>query len=134
MEANKKEYGEARSLSGLFTELTREITSLVRHELALTRAEINEKISQVQSGVMSLAAGAICAFCGLLVLLAAAVIALAYVWPAWLAALAVGLVVGTLGLILLASGRSRLKANSMKPQRTAGTLRHDWKMMKEHVR
>lgn len=134
MEANKKEYTEGRSLTGLFAELTREITSLMRYEIALTRTELSEKISQVQTGVFSLAAGAICAFAGLLVLLSAAVIALSYVWPAWLAALTVGLIVGALGLILLASGRNRLKAQSMKPHKAAGSLRHDWKMMKEHVR
>lgn len=134
MEANKKEYIEGRSVTGLFAELTREITSLMRYEIALTRTELSEKISQVQTGVISLAAGALCAYAGLLVLLAAAVIGLSNVWPAWLAALAVGLIVGVLGLILLASGRSRLKAQSMKPEKATGSLRHDWKMMKEHVR
>ncbi len=133
MEPNKREY-EGRTLTGLFAELTREMTSLVRHELALTRSEIGEKITKAETGVMSLAAGGIFAFAGLLVLLAAAVIGLSYVWPAWLAALAVGLIVSLLGLILLASGRSRLKAEAMKPKRTAGSLRHDWQMMKEHVR
>lgn len=126
--------GEERSVTGLFTELTREMTSLIRHEIALARAEIGEKVSYAQSGVVFLAAGAMFAFSGFLVLLACAVIALSYVWPAWLAALTVGLVVTFLGLALLASGKSHLKAKNLKPTRTTESLRHDRQFVKEHVR
>ena len=134
MQPNKREYGEERSLSGLFSELTKEMTSLMRHEIALARAEINEKISQAGSGATSLAVGALIAYAGLLVLLAAAVFALATIWPAWAAALVVGLIVCILGGVLLAKGRAQLKADNLKPQRTAESLRHDRRLVREHVR
>lgn len=133
MQPNKREY-EERTVTGLFTELTRELTSLLRHEIALARAEIGEKISEVQSGIIALAAGAIVVHAGILVLLAAAVIGLSNVWPAWVSALVVGLIVTIGGAILLATGRSHLKAKNLKPQRTAESLRHDRQMVREHAR
>ncbi len=123
-----------RTLSSLFSELTREMTSLLRHEVALARAEVNEKVSTASSGVMMLAAGALVAFAGLLVLLAALVIGLSYVWPPWVAALVVGLFVAIIGIALLVNGRSHLKAKNLKPHRTAESFRHDRQLVREHVR
>jgi ABC-type nickel/cobalt efflux system permease component RcnA len=123
-----------RTLSSLFSELTREMTSLLRHEVALARAEVNEKVSTASSGLIFLAAGALVAFAGMLVLLAALVIGLSYVWPPWVAALVVGLFVTIIGVALLLHGRTNLKATNLKPQRTTQSLRHDRQLVREHVR
>lgn len=129
-----KETRDDRTLPSLFTELTRETTSLLRHELALARAELSEKISQVETGFGSLAFGAMVAFSGLLVLLASAVLALSKVIEPWLAALIVGVVVALVGLGLLVKGRHNLKAQNLVPHRTTESLRRDSQLAKEHLR
>jgi ABC-type nickel/cobalt efflux system permease component RcnA len=132
--AVNRDYSEERTLTGLFGELTRELTSLIRHEIALGKAEMGEKVTEAKSGIISLAAGAIIVHAGILVLLSAIVIGLSTIWPAWASALVVGLVVTILGVALLATGRSHLKANNLKPQRMTESLRHDRQMVREHAR
>jgi xanthine/uracil permease len=129
-----KETREERTLPGLFTELTREMTSLLRHEVALARAEISEKMHKAGTGLGSLIFGAMVAYAGLLVLLASAVLALSNTIAPWLAALLVGLVVALIGMGLLAKGRSNLKAQNLAPHRTGESLRKDRALAKEHLR
>jgi hypothetical protein len=62
-----------RSLGTLFSDLTRESTTRVQHEVALARAEISEKVSQVGNGLASLIIGGFVLFAGLLKLLDAAI-------------------------------------------------------------
>ncbi|KAB7628321.1 phage holin family protein [Alkalilimnicola sp. S0819] len=114
-----------RSVTALFRELANEVTTLVRKEVELARVETGEKVSQASQGVGALAAGALIAFAGVLVLLDAAVYALSQVWQPWLSALVVGAVVAVIGLILLSRGRSRLKARNLMPERTTESLKHD---------
>lgn len=49
---------EDRSLATLFSDLTQETTALLRKEVELAKVEISEKVSQAQSGAVSLATGA----------------------------------------------------------------------------
>lgn len=129
---------ESRSLVGLFADLWRETSTLVRQEAELAKAEITEKVTRVESGALSLALGAVILFAGLLALLAAATVALAQVLPPesaqWLAPLIIGAVVVAVGAVLLAHGRSQLKADSLKPSRTARSLNRDAELAREHVR
>src|ERR1700731_2789084 len=85
-----------RSITTLLSDLASETILLIRQELALLKAELHEKFSRVGQGATALGAGALIAYSGWLVLLAAAVLGLATVLPAWLAALIVGL--GGVGL------------------------------------
>jgi hypothetical protein len=81
-----------------------------------------------------MAAGGICVFAGLLVLLAAAVLGLATVLPPWLSALIIGVLVVALGAGLLLLGKNRLNAEALTPQRTLRSLREDQIWIKEQVR
>ena len=130
------------SLSSLLTSLTREVSNLIHQEIALARAEISEKIGQIEVGVGSLAAGGMIILVGLFFLAEALVFGVAAVlqlWvsaviAAWLAPLLVGLVIVIVGWVLLARGRSNLKARNLAPRRTMESLRRDEKMVEEHVR
>ena len=130
----KTTYREERSVAGLFSELTREMSSLVRHEVALAKAEMSEKAHQATTGVTSLAVGGMVTFASILVLLFSAVYALAQVVEMWLAALIVGLIVLVVGVVMLQKGRSNLKAKNLVPQRTMGTMREDKAFVKDHIR
>lgn len=128
--AEDRDYGRYdpranRSLAGLFADLARDLSGLVRTELELAKTELGEKAGQAAGGAAFIAAGGFVAFAGLLVLLACAVLALALVVQPWLAALIVGLVVVGLGVVLMLMGRSRLRPTNLQPNRTMDTLRDD---------
>src|SRR5437867_3786870 len=114
-----------RSIANLLADLAGETILLIRQELALLKAELHEKFSRVGQGATALGAGALIAFSGWLVLLAAAVLGLATVLPAWLAALIVALVVLAIGGALVFIGKSRFDADSLMPRRSLRSLRED---------
>lgn len=132
---------ESRSVTSLLSELTDEVTTLVRQELQLAKAEASEKVSQIGSGIGSVAAGGAIAFGGFLVLLQALVYGLADILdraydpsPLWMASLIVGVVVLLIGYALLKKGQSDLKAKHLAPHKTARSLRRDKNLVKDELR
>jgi len=120
------EPGNGRSLGELFRQLSSELGILMRQESELARAEIRDKASKLGASLAELGAGAFVLFAGFLVLLQAGVYALSGPLdsPA-LAALLVGGVTLLAGVLLLARGRSQLKADELTPSRTLRSLRKD---------
>jgi formate/nitrite transporter FocA (FNT family) len=125
--------GTDRPLTGLLTELAQETTTLVRKEVELAKAEVSEKVSQATTGAVSLAAGGMVAFAGLIFLLLAATFYLATLMEPWLAALIVGGVVTLIGIILVVMGKSRLTARNLQPTRTISSLQDDKRWAKEQL-
>lgn len=121
------------SLSHLLGELVRDLGVLVRQELRLAQAEAAEKLKQAENGVYAVVTGLLLAFCALLILLQALVLALSNVLPPWLAAAAVALVVAVLAFVLIRQGRDRLAPKNLVPQRSLRTLRSGDPSMKENV-
>jgi uncharacterized membrane protein YqjE len=131
--------GEDRSIGGLIKELMQELSSLVRNEAELAKAEVSEKVSQVESGIISMAIASVLLLVGLIVLMQAAVVGVGYLLPpdtrAWLAPLIVGGVLAIIGLILLMKGRSNLKARNLTSMdRTSESLRKDKAFAQEQLR
>ena len=122
-----------QSFRSLISELVREITDLFRQELRLARAETGEKITQVQSGAISLLAGMLIAFVALIVLAQAMVIGLSNFVEPWLAAVIVAAVLAIIGLFLVRAGQSSLKPDNLMPERTMRTIREDKDMLVEKV-
>ena len=131
---HRREAKTERSIATLLSDLASESVLLVRQELALLKAELHEKFSRVGQGASALTAGGLIAYSGWLVLLAAAVLGLATVWPPWLAALVVGLAVLAIGGGLLLLGKSRLDAQALTPRRTLRSLREDEAWLRERLR
>jgi len=125
--------GADRPLTGLLTELAQETTTLVRKEVELAKAEVSEKVTQATSGAVSLAAGGMVAFAGVLFLLLALTFFLATMMDPWLAALIVGGVVTVIGIILVSMGKSKLSARNLQPNRTIATLQDDKRWAKEQL-
>jgi uncharacterized membrane protein YqjE len=123
-----------RSITTLLSDLASETILLIRQEMALLKAELHEKFSRVGQGATALGVGALIAYSGWLVLLAAAVLGLATVLPAWLAALIVALVALAIGGALVYIGKSRFDADSLMPQRTLRSLREDEQWLRERLR
>lgn len=129
---------ERRTLIGLFSDLWRETSALFRAEAELAKAELSEKVTQIQTAIISLAVGGAILLAAILFLLDAVVNGLAQVLPPeqapWLAPLIVGAVVGIIGFVVLAKGRRDLEARSLAPTRTMHSLRRDAELTREHLR
>jgi hypothetical protein len=125
---------DERSLGDLFSDLSRETTTLVRQEVQLAKAELTQSATEVARGIGMLVAGGAVAYAGLLFLLLAIVFGLIEVgWDAWLSALVVGLVVVAIGAVLVLRARESLKPANLAPQKTVETLKEDAAWAKEQI-
>ncbi len=123
-----------QSLRSLTSELIGDISRLIRQELRLAQTEAGEKASQLQTGVISIAAGMLLALAALLILLQALVLGLANVMSVLMASVIVGVVVAVIALILVWAGAAKLKGTSLMPERTMRAVQSDKDMILEKAR
>lgn len=98
-----------RSLGSLIGSLPEILSRLVRGEIQLAKQEMTTKLKSAGVGVGLLVGAAILAIIFLQILLAAAIIALSLVLPAWASALIVGGVVLVIVIVLALVGLKALK-------------------------
>jgi uncharacterized membrane protein YqjE len=122
-----------RSLGELFSELSRQTSTLIRQEVALAKVEMKQKGTEVGKDVGMMAAGGALAYAGLLALIATVIIVLAEFIPWWLSALIVSLVVLGIGGMLVQRGMSALKQTSVAPEQTIETLKEDKEWAKKQL-
>lgn len=121
---------EARGLTDLIAQLGGDLAALVRKESELVRAEVSEKLNRAGKAVADIAAGGLLLVAALLVLLQALVLALSkFMDPIW-AALIVGVVVASVGYLLVRAGMKMISLGALKPDRTARQLKKDAELMK----
>ena len=99
-----------KSLGSLIGRLPELVSRLIRGEIQLAKQEISTKLKAAGVGVGLLVGAAVLAIIFLQILLAAAIIALSLVLPAWAAALIVGGVVLVIVIVLALVGIKALKA------------------------
>ena len=120
-----QERAGSASLGDLVSEITDDISQLVRDEIELAKAEIKQEAGKAgKAGGMLAGAG----YAGHLVLLLASltvVFALGNVMDLAWAALIVTVLWATAGAVLYSTGRKRLKAVRLKPEQTLETLKED---------
>lgn len=137
MEPENRAHREDPSFRTLISNLTKDVTSLVRQEVELAKAETSQKASRTMAAIASIALAGAILLSGFLVLLVAAVDGLGNFLPAdttpWLSALIVGAIVIIIGLIMLQSGRKKLQQQNLTPQRTVESLRSDREFAKQHT-
>jgi hypothetical protein len=125
---------DERSLGDLFSELSRETTTLVRQEVQLAKAELTQSATEAARVIGMLVAGGAVAYAGLLFLLLAIVFGLIEAgWDPWVSALVVGLVVVAIGAVLVLRARESLKPANLAPQKTVETLKEDAAWAKEQI-
>ncbi len=100
---------DSRSTVELVQRLADQLSQLVRQELQLAKLELAEKGRRTALGAGLLGGSGVFAVYGLAALVAAAILGLATVMPAWLAALVVALVLFALGGLLALVGRGQIK-------------------------
>lgn len=136
------EYRDTRPIGQLVSGLVNDVTGLFRKEVELAKAEASEKISNVVHGAESLVFGVILAVGAIGVLLAAAVSGIATLLIAQglnesqahaLASLGLGLVIGIIAWVMISRGLSAMRADNLKLDRTASSVKKDTKIVKERI-
>ena len=116
---------EDRSVGDLLSEVTGDLSKLMRQEVALAKVELKEEATKAgKAGGLLGGAGAV----GYLVLVfvsLALMFALDEVMPMGWAALITAAVLGIIAAILFVVGRNRLKQVNPKPEQTVETLKED---------
>jgi UPF0716 family protein affecting phage T7 exclusion len=113
------------ALAELIGRLTDDIKLLTRQEAELAKHEIGEKLDDAKRPAAALGLGVAALAAGLMVLLAASVLALATLMPAWGAALLVGALTTSLGVALLLTAKAQLARLSFTPERTLESVERD---------
>jgi len=134
---------EERSLGDLFSELSKETSTLLRQEVTLAQVEITQKATIVGKQVGSLVVGGAVGYAALLIILAALVIGLSQLlssifdWTlitsAWVAALLVGLIIGGIAFSLITSALATLKKTDLTPKQTIESIKEDAQWIKNQV-
>jgi multisubunit Na+/H+ antiporter MnhC subunit len=120
-----------RSLFTLIADLPKLLVELLKGELESFKQELVGKLKHAGIGVGLLAGAAVFAVFALLVLVAAAVLGLATVLPAWLAALIVGVAILLIGVVLALIGLSNLKKGvPPAPTETIESIKKDVSVIK----
>lgn len=120
-----------RSLFKLIADIPALLVDLVRGEFESLKQEILDKLKHAGIGIGLLVAAATFAFFALLVLLAAAVLGLATVVPAWASALIIGGGVLLIAVVLALVGVGSLKRGvPPAPTRTILSIKKDIRTIK----
>jgi hypothetical protein len=122
-----------RPISKIIEDILRHVGEIIRSEVRLVQTEIQQDFRDVKNAASYLAAAGIAGLFAAGFLLLAAVYGLSTIMPQWLAAIAVGGVVGIVGAALFVKGLHMLKATSMTPDRTIQSLEDNLKWFKKHV-
>lgn len=119
------EQAESRpaSIGEALSNVTEDLSTLIRQEMALARAEVSEAARDAGRGVGLLAGGGVALHLVLVFVSLAAWWALGDVMSRTWAALVVAAVWAVIGAILLASGRSRLRQVEPSLPQTTTTLK-----------
>lgn len=124
----------AESAGDLVRNLTEQVSRLIRDELKLAEYEMTRKASLLARGAGMFGGGGLCALYGAGCLLAAAIIALALVIPAWLAALVIGAaLLAVAGLAALACQSQLGRATPPLPEQAAASVKADVTEIKERA-
>ncbi|MGK5442417.1 phage holin family protein [Micromonospora sp. URMC 105] len=118
--------GSEPSTAELVQRATEQVSRLVRDELALARAELTQKGKHAGIGIGLFGGGGALAFYGLGALIAAGVLLLDLVMPAWLAALIVAVVLFLVAGVLALVGKKQVsQAVPPVPASTVQSVRAD---------
>ncbi len=121
------------SLGALFSDLSTDLSTLVRQEIELARTETTEKVSKAARSAGMLVAGGLIAYAGLIVVLIAIAILLGAIMPYWLSSLIVGVIVLAIGAMMAVSGKNKLANLNVVPEKTVATLKEDARWAKEQL-
>ena len=125
---------ENRPLGDLFSDLAADMSNLVRQEVALAKLEVTQKAKYLGRNVGYLVVGGAVAYAGMLAVIAAIIMLLDRVMPAWGAALLVGVVVAVIAWLMIGKALGALQQADLTPRETVETLKEDATWMKQQIK
>jgi len=126
------QHDTSTSTGALVSQLSEEISTLIRDELRLGQTELAAKAKRGGTGLGLFGAAGILALFGLGVLIATAILALALVIDAWLAALIVGVALLVIaGVTALVGRRQVSEATPPLPTQTIDSVKEDVNVLKK---
>lgn len=128
-------YSQGQPVGELISELSEQVSVLVRDELRLASMEMARKGKQARAGIGILSGSGVAALFGAGCLTACAVLAISGVLAAWLAALIVGAALLAVAGAAALLGKSHLKrAAPPVPTDAAASVKADVDVIKERAR
>jgi Putative Actinobacterial Holin-X, holin superfamily III len=119
----------------LVSDLTDQISRLVRDEARLAQAEVTQKAKRLGVGAGLFGGAGLFAFFGLAVLITTAILLLDLVLPAWLAALIVAVVLfAVAGVLALVGKKDVQKGSPPVPTEAIASTKIDIQTVKESAR
>ncbi|MCY7402786.1 MAG: phage holin family protein [Nocardioides sp.] len=117
---------EGQTLGALVHQLSQQLPELIRSEMRLAQAEVAEKGKRAGVGIGMFSVAGLLAFFGMAALITTAILGLAYVVPAWLAALIVALALLVAAALLALVGKNKVaEAAPAVPQRAIQGIKDD---------
>ena len=113
------------SVGQLVSEVTSDLSKLMRQEVELAKAEVKEEASRAGKSAGMLGGAGAAGYFALLFVSLAIMFGLAVVMHTAWAALIVAAVYGVVGVVLYSRGRAGLKTLSPAPTQTVETLKED---------
>jgi Putative Actinobacterial Holin-X, holin superfamily III len=111
------------SVGQLLSEVTRDLSTLMRQEIDLAKAEIKQEVTKTGKGAGMLGGAGFAGYMVLLFLSIALWWGLANVMNEAWAALIVAVIWAVIGAVLYARGRAQLRSVHPKPEQTVDTLK-----------
>jgi hypothetical protein len=112
-----------QSVGSLISEVTNDLSTLMRQEMDLAKAEIKEEVTKTGKAAGMLGGAGFAGYMLALFLSIAAWWGLANVMDEAWAALIVAAVWGVIAAVLFVSGRNKMREVNPKPERTVSTLK-----------
>ncbi len=124
-----------RPIGEVASQLTHDLSLLVRQEMQLAKEEMRQKGRIALPGLGMIGAAGVVALCAAGAVTAFVVLVLATFLDDWLAALLTGLALGAVAAILAVLGKERVEdAGTPVPEETIETVKEDAQWMKERAR
>ncbi len=122
------------SVGQLISEVTSDLTTLMRQEIALAKAEVRAEAAKAGKGVGMLGAAGFAGYLVVVFLSLALMFALSALMPLGWAAVIVAVIWAVVGAVAFGKGRAALKTVNPKPEQTVETLKEDVQWAKHPTR
>ncbi len=131
--STRSSVGRDEPVGALVSDLTSDVSRLVRDELQLAKAELKDKGKEAGVGIGLFGGAGTFALYGLGALIAAAICGLAVVLPAWLSALIVAFVLFAIAAVAALLGKRHVsQATPPIPQRAVEGVHEDIEALRGH--
>jgi uncharacterized membrane protein YqjE len=133
MERSYESANNDPSVGSLIGGLIKDLQDLIRGEVQLAKAEFREDAASAGRAGAMVAGGALVGLTGFIFLMLALTYLLGTQMKDWIAAGIVGVALAVIAFILVMTGKNKLSATNLAPQRTMETLKEDKEWARQQI-